>query len=90
MEPFSLIGYISHNFFIKYNNQGQLWNPQEKLVLNLSLVVIFDKEMMEILTVKEKASVYELTTFIFCQVYGDNSSYTRLRSLVSSSSCLSM
>ena len=69
MEPFSLIGYISHHFFIKYNNQGQLWNPQEKLILKLSLVVRFDKEMTEILTVKEKASIYKLTTFLFRRVY---------------------
>ena len=54
--------YLRH-FLIKCNNQGQFRNPQEKLILKLSLIVRFDKEIMEILIVKEKASVYELTTF---------------------------
>ena len=35
----------------------------------MSLVVTFDKEMTEILTVKEKASFYELTTFLCRRVY---------------------
>ena len=56
--------YLQH-FFIKSNNQGQFRNPQEKLILKLSLVVRFDQELMEILTVKEKISVFELTTFFF-------------------------
>ena len=60
--------YLCH-FFIKCNNQGQFWNPQEKLILKLSLVVGFDEELMEILTVKEKASIFELTTFLFRRVY---------------------
>ena len=50
-------------FFIKCNNQGQFPNPQEKLFLKLSLVVRFDKEFTDILTVKEKAFLYELTPF---------------------------
>ena len=48
-------------FFIKLSNQGQFQNPQEKQILKLSLVVRFDKELTEILTVKEKASVFEFT-----------------------------
>ena len=50
-------------FFIKLSNQGQFQNPQEKQILKLSLVVRFDKELTEILTVKEKASVFEVGTF---------------------------
>ena len=51
-------------FFIKLSNQGQFQNPQEKQILKLSLVVRFDKELTEILTVKEKASVFEVSTFL--------------------------
>ena len=50
-------------FFIKLSNQGQFQNPQEKQILKLTLVVRFDKELMEILAVKEKASVFEVSTF---------------------------
>ena len=70
MEAFSLTINISIISLSKCKNLGQFWNPQEKLILKLSLVVTFDKEMMEILTVKEKASIYELTTFfrrVYCQ-----------------------
>ena len=49
-----------HHFFIKCNNQGQFWNPQEKPILKLSLVVRFDKEMTEILTVKDKREGFRL------------------------------
>ena len=35
----------------------------EKLIPKLSLVVRFDKELTEIMSVKEKASIFELTTF---------------------------
>ena len=35
----------------------------EKLILKLSLVVRFDKELTKILTVKEKDSIFELSTF---------------------------
>jgi len=45
------------------NNQGQFPNPQEKLFLKLSLVVGFDKEFTDILTVKERAFLCELTPF---------------------------
>ena len=56
-------------FFIKLSNQGQFQNPQEKQIPKLSLVVRFDKELMEILTVKEKASVFEVSTFFCRRVY---------------------
>ena len=49
--------------------KGQFQNQLLLRIPKLSLVVTFDKEMMEIFTVKEKASIYKLTTFLFCWVY---------------------
>ena len=43
----------------------------EKLILKLSLVVRFDKELTETLTVKEKASIYKLTFFMLSHVQQD-------------------
>ena len=40
-----------HQFFNKYNNQGQFQNQLLLRIPKLSLVVTFDKEMTEILTV---------------------------------------
>ena len=60
---------MRRQFFIKLSNQGQFQNPQEKQILKLSLVVRFDKELMEIFTVKEKASVFEVSTFFGRHVY---------------------
>ena len=65
MEAFSLT--VNH-FFIKSNNQGQFQYQLLLRIPKLSLVVIFEKEMTEILTVKEKASIFKLTTFLFRQV----------------------
>ena len=48
-------------FLIKSSNQGQFRNPQDELIPKLSLVARFDQELAEILTVKEKASIFELT-----------------------------
>ena len=42
-------------------NQGQFWNPQNKLIPKLTLVARFDQELAEILTFKEKVSFFELT-----------------------------
>ena len=70
---------MRRQFFIKLSNQGQFQNPQEKQIPKLSLVVRFDKELMEILTVKEKASVFEVSTFFCRRVY--NLSYSEIHSL---------
>ena len=64
---------------MKCNNQGQFRNPQEKLILKLSLVVRFNKEMTEILTVKEKAPIYKLTTFLFILLGVEISSINQYR-----------
>ena len=48
-------------FLIKSFNQGQFWNPQNKLIPKLTLVARFDQELAEILTFKEKVSFFELT-----------------------------
>ena len=42
---------------IKSNNQDQFQNPQDELIPKLTLVVRFDQELTELLTVKEKASI---------------------------------
>ena len=43
--------------FIKFNNQGQFWNPHDKQIeiSKLSLIFRFDEELTEISKVKDKA-----------------------------------
>ena len=43
----------------KKTNQGQFRNPQDELISKLSLLARFDKDLAEILEVKEKASISE-------------------------------
>ena len=45
-------------FYLQYLCQFyQFWNPQDELIPKLTLVVRFDQELTELLTVKEKASI---------------------------------
>ena len=60
MEAFSLTVNISNNSLSNLTTKLQVLLRIPKL----SLVVRFDQELMEILTVKEKASIFELTTFL--------------------------
>ena len=38
--------YLSQNF-IKFNCQGMFWNPQDKQISKLTLVITFDQDLME-------------------------------------------
>ena len=49
---------LLHQFMIKSSNQGQFWILQEKLIQKLPLIARFNQELEEILTVKEKASIF--------------------------------
>ena len=56
-------------FFIKSNNQGQFQNQLIFRIPKLSLVVRFDKDLAEILRVKEKASISKWYHFYWTRVY---------------------
>ena len=51
---------------IESSSQGQFRNQLLLRVLNLYLVARFYEELAEILRVKEKASIFELSTFFVC------------------------
>ena len=54
-------------------NQGQFWNPQNKLIPKLTLVARFDQELAEILRVKEKVSISKssrsICVWVYCHTY---------------------
>ena len=52
------------NIFIKCGKQEQFRNPQDEQITKLSLVVRFDIELVEISRVKEKTSIFELSSLI--------------------------
>ena len=58
-------------FFIKTNNQGQFRNQLIFRIPKLSLVVRFDKDLAEILRVKEKASISKSSSFLDARVVCD-------------------
>ena len=68
-EAFSLTVNISIDSLSNVTTKDSKDNQLLLRIPKLSLVVTFDKEIMEILTVKEKASIYELTPFLFRRVY---------------------
>ena len=57
--------------FIKSNNQGQFRNQLIFRIPKLSLVVRFDKDLAEILMVKEKASISKSSSFLDARVVCD-------------------
>ena len=67
MELFSLNPNISAKPLS--NNQGWFRNPQDELILKMSLLVRFDQELAEILRVKEKASISKSSRFFRVRVY---------------------
>ena len=66
MKQYSHFNRFTRKDAIESSSKGQFRNQLLLRVLNLYLVARFYEELAEILRVKEKASIFELSTFFVC------------------------